>query len=834
MHYVLVNLREPNSLHNLALLNMARGRRCNVILLDPLEKKIGLVGNPHLPSASETQAFLPNSQLFAYLRSISEAGNDSSIRGTFLTQHPAANNGLPATTYFYVNVTTKKFTSTPFSNYGLLTSDEVKSLVQAQVLNQLNNNPSRSPELVKGILHYQNLLTKDLSLQPAPTPSPYSEHYYYNFSITSYSGITYDYNPTLSLLKNMLSHDDFVRYLTWSIPEEIYSAPRGSAPVLPPTMIFKPANPSYWSEALHHSFSIFHDGFFYTAANDTNAFTAVRDNTSSAPFIFLVKEFPENEHLFVSALLHHYWNAFRGQFAIRPDAPLGTGMNFKRSTFAAEDVSAVANEQAFKLLSKPFGILAASRWAQIPGHVVNTINNHPKSVNALQSLRSFEQALKERHSATENLDANTNVLSTRERDLERLLRTIKEQERNIESLKARIKEDQERLSKLVINFDSVNASIEEVLAVYSEHSFDLAASFNGLVTVLNKFNAYIHEVVFNEGVMTFDSKTKTYRYKGNNEPSPREYTFVEVFSLASIQFPRAIEICITKPFVNSFVDNGGVLSKAHSYILQPLRFKYDLMNGAGVLVGGGAFSFSHGSSPIKKAHPHLPNVNINDSDVDAYQYFSYRWLGSFPEGARVYEIGGEPCVGSLSSHVGAARNNKDFAHFVRASLAWCTSNAGLHDTWSAQCPGFDRKLTLEQVLSPQKDPMQNFRIDSVYFNGDAEEFYALLYDPDVQQRTEWAAQAAELNPVPSFVPYHLYKIPSTKKTETSFVLDFSSIQTTHHLGSTATNRIRRLAKAQRLPFETQLTKMKSRVTIEVIKAPAPAVGESESVDVPAP
>ena len=64
MHYVLVNLREPNSLHNLALLHMARGRRLSIILLDPVEKKGAILNNPEFPAVTEMLGIFANSSLF--------------------------------------------------------------------------------------------------------------------------------------------------------------------------------------------------------------------------------------------------------------------------------------------------------------------------------------------------------------------------------------------------------------------------------------------------------------------------------------------------------------------------------------------------------------------------------------------------------------------------------------------------------------------------------------------------------------------------------------------------------------------------------------------------
>lgn len=629
-------------------------------------------------------------------------------------------------------------------------------------------------------------------------------------------------SSNICILKNLISSEEMVRLLVTNMDDDDFSS---DGPSFPYALLVKV---STFLNTRTNTSGPYHPRLKRFKKPSTNP----RENIDIAFYRFglitVILAITEQDHKDLGpALSLHIANEFSGDFCFLEERPLGSSLKIGEVAPAPPEILEKTTASAVDLFGGPIGLLSLQRFQSTSGHRAQPIFDSklfhrlcsevceiiPKLSNeaeALCSVRHSNEAIRQLVQSILALQNQLEVYQAQKTDYH-----------------LKVDQNQLVLNAISVDFSSVNNSLQEVATLAAEKNIDLSLSFKNVLEALKSFDAYLSAIFFPNGVSArYDVEKNTYAlYNGLDFVRP--LTAAEFFAKTSGSTPfTGAEIVFTKPFLNTCIAPNGTIDKKHSYLLYPFVFKY-AEDGPAVLASRNNHAMTRGA--YAKIHPHLRSIAML-ATRDQNTHYGFGWNQSSTPDLKVAEQGASPCVGSLTSHISTAFQNKDLPFLIRGMLSWATSNSGPHDTWSRECQAFTH-ISLENILNFSAVPYESLTLNGVYFDRKKVKTYALFSDPIASLRSKLVQQIPEQRDAIEIAQYYLYEVPckfDPEKLTVSF--DICDIGPKTLLSKTATNRLRRLSSAVLLPH-FNFTNLESFVEVAIpsVEQSAP---ERESSHVP--
>jgi hypothetical protein len=825
MPAIIIDLAQENSLcANLLSLRRARVGGYDLLFIDS-DKKLysfylagtfNAITPAYFGAVSEIAPRMPNH--FAQLRDFNVLTDNyddvaiqfaSIVRGDFVPHTGVRSSLYPIS----CNFTTVRISWPFLATYKDVPYETLRAVVEERY----NKEELLAKYFFSFFPFNQNIVAKKL-----PDLGPYATMTFLSLKkgprYTSYAII----NSNISILRNLISSEEMVRLLVTNMDDDDFSS---DGPSYPYSLLVKV---STFPNVRTNNSGPYHPRLKRFKKPSTNP----RENIDIAfyrfGFITVILAITEQDHKDLGpALSLHLTNEYSGDFCFLEERPLGTPLEIGEVAPAPPEILENATASAVDLFGGSIGLLSLQRFQSTSGHKSQPIFDSksfrqlnsevcevtPKLSNeaeALQSIRHSNQAIRQLVQSIQTLQSQLEGYEAQKTDFH-----------------ARAQQDQQALDALSIDFSSVNNSLQEVATLAAEKNVDLSLSFKNVLEALKMFDAYLSAIFFPSGVSArYNVEKNTYALY-NGVDFVRQLTAAEFFAKTSGSVPfTGAEIVFTKPFLNTCIAPNGTIDKKHSYLLYPFVFRYN-EDGPSVLASRKNHAMT--KNAYAKIHPHLRSITMLPPR-DQNTHYGFGWNNSSTPDLKVVEQGASPCVGSLSSHISTAFQNKDLPFLIRGMLSWATSNSGPHDTWSRECQGFAH-ISLENILNFSAVPYESLKLNGVYFDKKRVKTYALFSDPIASLRSKLLQQIPEQQDAIEIAQYYLYEVPckfDPEKLTVSFDICDAGPKTL--LSKTSTNRLRRLSSAVLLP-PSNFTNLESFVEVAIpsVEQSAP---ERESSNVP--
>jgi len=826
MPAIIIDLAQENSLcANLLSLRRARVGGYDLLFIDS-DKKLysfylagtfnALTSSTHFGTTSEIAPRKPNH--FSQLRDfnlLTDSYDDSVIqfasilRGDFVPHIGTRSSLYPISCNF-----TNLRISWPF----LATYKEVPyETLRAVIEERYNKEEALAKYFYSFFPSNQNIFAKKL-----PELGPYVSMSFISLKKSPRYTAHAIANSNISILRNLISSEEMVRLFVTNMDDDDFSndGPSFAYPLL--------VKVSALPNGRTNTSGPYHPRLKRFKKPSTNP----RENIDIAFYRFgfatVILAATEQDHKDLGpALSLHVVNEFTGDFSFLEERPLGSPLQINEVTPAPPEILEKTTASAVDLFGGPVGLLSLQRFQSTSGHRAQPIFDS-KSFRRLNSeLCEVIPKLGNEAEALCSIRHSNEAI----RQLVQSILTLQNQLEGYQAQKAdyhfKVDQNQLVLNAMSIDFSSVNNSLQEVATLAAEKNIDLSLSFKNVLEALKMFDAYLSAIFFPNGVSArYDVEKNTYALY-NGVDFVRPLTAAEFFAKTSGPTPfTGAEIVFTKPFLNTCIAPNGTIDKKHSYLLYPFVFRYN-EDGPSVLASRNNHAMTRGT--LAKIHPHLRSITML-ATRDQNTHYGFGWNKSSTPDLKVVEQGASPCVGSLSSHISTAFQNKDLPFLIRGMLSWATSNSGPHDTWSRECQGFAH-ISLENILNFSAVPYESLKLNGVYFDKKRVKTYALFSDPIASLRSKLLQQIPEQQDAIEIAQYYLYEVPckfDPEKLTVSFDICDAGPKTL--LSKTSTNRLRRLSSAVLLP-PSNFTNLESFVEVAIpsVEQSAP---ERESSNVP--